>query len=124
MNKLQKFDYKQVAVLREGRPDIPEFQPGDNLCVHVKIREGKRERIQKFEGICIARRNAGLHSSFTVRKIFNGFPIERVFPLHSPVIELIERTRQGVVRRAKLYYLRNLSGKKARVREKVRHRPA
>ena len=101
------------------RSDFPDFGAGDTLAVHVKVREGDRERVQVFEGVCIARRNRGFDSSFTVRKISNGEGVERVFPLHSRNIEKIEVKRRGDVRRAKLYYLRDLSGKAARIKEKL-----
>lgn len=101
------------------RSDIPTFSPGDTLAVHVRVREGDRERIQIFEGLCIARRNRGFDSSFTVRKISNGEGVERVFPLHSKMIDKVEVKRRGDVRRAKLYYLRDLSGKAARIKEKL-----
>ncbi len=124
MNILQKFEERQKEKLCTGRPDIPVFGPGDLLNVYVKIREGDRERVQRFEGVCIARRNAGLHSSFTVRRVTSGFGVERVFPIYSPIIDRIENMRRGKVRRAKLYYLRELTGKKARIRERVQPRPA
>ncbi|MCE5393475.1 MAG: 50S ribosomal protein L19 [Acidithiobacillus sp.] len=98
---------------------IPDFLPGDTVAVHVKVKEGERERVQIFEGLCIARRNRGLHSSFTVRKISSGEGVERVFPVHSPLLAKVEVKRRGDVRRAKLYYLRELSGKAARIREKL-----
>ena len=98
---------------------IPEFRPGDTLRVNVRIKEGERERVQAYEGVCIARAGAGVHESFTVRKISFGEGVERIFPLLSPMIESIEVKRRGVVRRAKLYYLRDLSGKAARIEEKV-----
>ena len=97
---------------------IPEFRPGDTLKVHVKIKEGTRERIQVFEGIVIARQHGGLDETVTVRKISNGIGVERIFPLHCPSIDKIEVIRLGKVRRAKLYYLRNLSGKAARIKER------
>lgn len=115
MNILQKFEKAQVE--RLTRSD-PAFRPGDTVCVHVKISEGDRSRIQKFEGVCIARRNAGLNSSFTVRHTLASFGVERVFPLYSPLVTKIELARRGRVRRAKLYYLRHLSGKKARIAER------
>ena len=96
----------------------PEFRPGDTLRVHVKIKEGARERIQVFEGIVIARQHGGLDETFTVRKISNGVGVERIFPLHCPSIEKIEVQRRGKVRRAKLYYQRKLSGKAARIKER------
>src|SRR3989338_8220646 len=98
---------------------VPEFAPGDTVAVHVKVQEGERERLQAFEGMVIARRNRGYNSSFTVRKVSYGEGVERVFPLYSPSIAKIEVMRKGDVRRAKLYYLRQLAGKAARVREKV-----
>lgn len=98
---------------------IPDFAPGDTVVVHVKVREGTRERLQAFEGLVIARRNRGANSSFTVRKISYGEGVERVFPLYSPIVAKIELKRRGRVRRAKLYYLRKLTGKAARIREKI-----
>lgn len=100
------------------RSDIPDFAPGDTVRVHVKIKEGDKERLQAFEGVVIARKHGGLRETFTVRKISFGTGVERIFPLHSPVIDHIEVVRRGDVRRAKLYYLRKLRGKKARIREK------
>ena len=99
--------------------DIPEFAPGDTLVVNVKVKEGNRERLQAFEGVCIAIRNRGLNSAFTVRKISHGTGVERVFQTHSPLIESIKVKRRGDVRRAKLYYLRGREGKSARIREKL-----
>jgi large subunit ribosomal protein L19 len=99
------------------RNDIPPFRPGDTLRVHVKVVEGQRERIQVFEGVVIRRRGTGVGESFTVRKISNGVGVERTFPLHSPKIDKIEVVRRGKVRRAKLYYLRKLRGKAARIKE-------
>lgn len=99
------------------RKDIPDFRPGDTVRVHVKVREGQRERIQVFEGVVIRRRGSGISETYTVRKISYGVGVERTFPVHSPKIEKIERTRRGKVRRAKLYYLRGLSGKAARIKE-------
>ncbi len=98
--------------------NIPAFQPGDTVRVKVKVVEGTRERLQAYEGVCIARRNAGINSSFTVRKISYGEGVERVFPLYSPRIATIERVRTGAVRRAKLYYLRGRRGKSARIAER------
>jgi large subunit ribosomal protein L19 len=115
MNVLEKFEKDQLT---KRNAKVPEFRPGDTLIVNVKIVEGERERVQAFEGVCIARRNRGLNSSFTVRKISYGEGVERVFPLHSPQIESIEVVRRGNVRRAKLYYLRGRTGKKARIAEK------
>ena len=99
------------------RSDVPPFRPGDTLRVHVRVREGDKERSQVFEGICIARKHGGLRETFTVRKISNGVGVERIFPLHAPTIAKIEVVRRGRVRRAKLYYLRHRTGKAARVEE-------
>ncbi len=101
------------------KKDIPEFNPGDTVVVKVRVKEGNRERLQAFEGVVIAKRNRGLNSAFTVRKISYGEGVERVFQTHSPLISSIEVKRRGEVRRAKLYYLRNLTGKAARIKEKV-----
>ena len=103
---------------------MPEFRPGDTIKVNVKVIEGTRERVQAFEGVCIARRNRGLNSSFTVRKISYGEGVERVFPLYSPRIDSIDVVRRGRVRRAKLYYLRGRTGKSARILERRDDRPA
>ncbi|MBR1486388.1 MAG: 50S ribosomal protein L19 [Synergistaceae bacterium] len=100
---------------------LPEFRPGDTLRVHVKIKEGTRERIQVFEGIVIAKQHGGLDETFTVRKISNGVGVERIFPVHCPSIDKVEVTRKGKVRRAKLYYLRKLSGKAARIKERRKY---
>ncbi|HHZ20846.1 MAG TPA: 50S ribosomal protein L19 [Firmicutes bacterium] len=100
------------------RSDIPEFAPGDVVKVYVKVKEGNRERLQVFEGVVLRRSNGGLNETFTVRKISGGIGVERTFPIHSPMIDRIERVRQGKVRRAKLYYLRGLSGKAARIEER------
>jgi large subunit ribosomal protein L19 len=118
MNLLQKIEAQQVDKLKTTAK-IAEFGIGDTVCVNVKVVEGTRERIQAYEGICIARRNAGLNSAFTVRKISYGEGVERVFPLYSPRIESVELVRRGNVRRSKLYYLRNLRGKAARITEKT-----
>ena len=99
------------------RTDIPEFRPGDNVKVHALIVEGERERVQIFEGLVIKRRGAGISETYTVRKISNGVGVERTFPVHSPRVAKIEVTRRGRVRRAKLYYIRSLAGKAARIRE-------
>ena len=110
---------KMSDVQREGlRTDLPDFLPGDTVRVQVRVREGEKERLQAFEGVCIGRRGAGISETFTVRKISAGVGVERIFPLHSPSIASIDLVRRGRVRRAKLYYLRNLSGKAARIREK------
>lgn len=100
------------------RDDIPDFAPGDTLRVLYRVREGDKERIQAFEGVCIARRGGGIGETFTVRKISSGIGVERVFPLHAPTVKGVEMVRRGRVRRAKLYYLRNLRGKAARIRER------
>jgi large subunit ribosomal protein L19 len=108
-----------ASVAREGlRTDHPNFRPGDTIRVVVRVREGDKERLQAFEGTCVARRGAGINETFTVRKVSASVGVERIFPLHSPIIASIELVRQGRVRRAKLYYLRRLSGKAARIREK------
>ncbi len=101
------------------RTDIPAFGPGDTVRVQVRVVEGDKERLQAYEGVVIAKRNRGLHSAFTVRKISNGEGVERVFQTHSPIISSVEVTRRGKVRRAKLYYLRKLTGKAARIKEKL-----
>lgn len=123
MNILQTIEAEEKARLIEKRA-IPDFQPGDTLRVMVKIKEGERERIQAFEGVCIARAGGGINENFTVRKISFGEGVERVFPLMSPNIDAIEVKRRGVVRRAKLYYLRDRRGKSARIAEKQTVRPA
>ncbi len=102
----------------QTRDDIPDFAPGDTVRVNYRVREGQKERIQAFEGVCISRRGAGVNASFTVRKISSGIGVERIFPLHSPSIRDMQVVRRGRVRRAKLYYLRGLRGKAARIREK------
>ena len=121
MDIIQEVEKEQLAKLTGGR-QIPEFRPGDTIRVNVKVVEGSRERIQAFEGVCIARRNAGLNSAFTVRKISYGEGVERVFPLYSPRVEGIEVVRRGSVRRAKLYYLRGRRGKSARIAEETGQR--
>ncbi|MEO3433393.1 50S ribosomal protein L19 [Inquilinus sp. CAU 1745] len=123
MNIIQQLEADQATQLAEARP-IPEFGPGDTVRVNVKVVEGTRERVQAYEGVCIARKNAGLNSSFTVRKISYGEGVERVFPLFSPRIDSIDVVRRGAVRRAKLYYLRGRRGKSARIAEKRDTRPA
>lgn len=100
------------------KQNLPNFHPGDTVRVHVKVKEGNRERIQVFEGIVIKRRGGGLRENFTVRRVSYGVGVERIFPVHSPSIEKIEVVRRGLVRRAKLYYLRKLTGKAARIKEK------
>jgi large subunit ribosomal protein L19 len=119
MNVVQKLEQEQIDKLVAERP-VPDFRPGDTVKVSVKVVEGDRERVQAFEGVCIARRNAGINSSFTLRKISYGEGVERVFPLYSPRLTAIEVVRQGAVRRAKLYYLRGRTGKAARIAEKSR----
>ena len=99
--------------------DLPEFAPGDTVIVQVKVKEGERERLQAFEGVVIAKRNRGLNSSFTVRKVSHGEGVERVFQTYSPLVDSVELKRRGDVRRAKLYYLRGRTGKKARIKEKI-----
>jgi large subunit ribosomal protein L19 len=116
MNIIEKLEQDQISTLTEGKT-IPEFGPGDTLKVDVKVIEGERERVQAFEGVCIARVSRGINSSFTVRKISYGEGVERVFPLYSPNVDKITVLRKGRVRRAKLYYLRELRGKKARIAE-------
>jgi large subunit ribosomal protein L19 len=117
MNIIQKHEQEKIAALTEGKT-IPEFGAGDTLRVDVKVVEGERERIQAFEGVCIARANKGISSNFTVRKISYGEGVERVFPLFGPTVDSITVVRRGKVRRAKLYYLRGRRGKSARIVEK------
>ena len=119
MNIIEQFERDQIKSLVKGKK-IPQFHPGDTIRVNVKVREGTRERVQGFEGVCIAKKNRGLSSSFTVRKISFGEGVERVFPIFSPTIDSISVIRTGQVRRAKLYYLRDLTGKKARIVERIR----
>lgn len=114
MNIIENFEKEQMAKLTEGK-NLPNFKPGDTLKVHTKVKEGDRERIQVYEGVCIARKNDGLNSSFTVRKISFGEGVERVFPLYSPNVAKIEVSRIGKIRRAKLYFLRALRGRSARI---------
>jgi large subunit ribosomal protein L19 len=118
MNILDTLGQAQMEKVIAERP-VPRFEPGDTLKVHVKVQEGNRERIQVYEGLCIGRKNDGINSSFTVRKISFGEGVERVFPLYSPGIWEIEVVRKGIVRRAKLYYLRDLRGKASRIAEDV-----
>lgn len=118
MTMIEELEKEEAARLTAGRR-IPSFSPGDTLRVNVRIREGDRERIQAFEGVCIARSGGGLQESFTVRKISFGEGVERVFPVLSPMIESIEVKRRGAVRRAKLYYLRDRRGKSARIAERT-----
>jgi large subunit ribosomal protein L19 len=122
MNLIQQLEAEAIEQAVQGRP-IPEFRPGDTVRIGVRVVEGERTRVQNFEGVCIARANRGLGSSFTVRKISFGEGVERVFPLYSPNIESIEVVRRGAVRRAKLYYLRGRTGKAARIAERRDTRP-
>jgi len=122
MNLLQKFEDRQLQA-RKSDYDVPEFAPGDSVRVNVKVIEGTRERVQAFEGVCIAVKQAGINSSFTIRKISYGEGVERVFPMHSPRIDSIDVVRKGRVRRAKLYYLRELTGRAARISEKLDKKP-
>jgi large subunit ribosomal protein L19 len=114
---IKTLEREEIARVSEGKK-LPDFAPGDTLRVNVKIAEGDRERIQAFEGLCIARSGAGVNENFTVRKLSFGEGVERVFPVHSPVLDSIEVRRKGKVRRAKLYYLRGRTGKRARIAEK------
>ncbi|NJC06146.1 large subunit ribosomal protein L19 [Sphingomonas kaistensis] len=123
MNLIQTLEREQIDELTAKRA-IPEFRPGDTLRVGVRVVEGERTRVQNYEGVCIARSNKGIGSNFTVRKISFGEGVERVFPLYSPSIEEIAVVRRGVVRRAKLYYLRGRTGKSARIAERRDPRPA
>lgn len=119
MNIIEQLEKEHIEELGK---DVPEFAPGDTVRVNVKVREGQRERLQAFEGVCIARSGGGLHESFTVRKISFGEGVERVFPIYSPLVDSINVVRRGKVRRAKLYYLRERRGKSARIAEKVDRR--
>ncbi len=112
-------DTLNLVTANQLRTDLPEFQSGDTVAVHVKIKEGEKERIQLFQGTVIQIKGTGTNKSFTVRKISNGVGVERIFPMHSPVIEKIENVRLGRVRRSRIYYLRDLSGKAARIKEKA-----
>ena len=123
MNLIQTLEAEQIAKFKESKT-IPEFRPGDTLRVGVRVVEGERTRVQAYEGVCIARANRGMGSSFTVRKISFGEGVERVFPLYSPNVESIDVVRKGVVRRAKLYYLRGRRGKSARIAERRDNKPA
>ncbi len=110
---IQELDQEQI------KTDVPEFAPGDTVVVQVKVKEGNRERLQAFEGVVIAKRNRGVNSAFTVRKISHGVGVERTFQLHSPLVDSLEVKRRGDVRQAKLYYLRELTGRAARIKEKL-----
>jgi len=117
MNLIQELEKEQMAKLAADK-EIPDFQPGDTVLVNVKVKEADKTRIQAYEGVCIGRSGSGLNENFTVRKISYGEGVERVFPLYSPMIDSIKVVRRGKVRRAKLYYLRGLRGKKARIVER------
>ena len=121
MNLIQTIEKEEIARVTAGKP-IPPFSPGDTVIVNVRIKEGERSRVQAYEGVCIARSGGGIQESFTVRKISYGEGVERVFPVYSPNIDSIEVIRRGKVRRAKLYYLRELRGKKARITERTERR--
>jgi large subunit ribosomal protein L19 len=110
-------DILQEATRSQIREDLPDFAPGDTLRVNVRVREGDKERLQAFEGVCIARKGGGISETFTVRKVSSGVGVERIFPIHSPSVDSIAIVRRGRVRRAKLYYLRNRRGKSARIKE-------
>ena len=116
MNIIETLEQEQIARLAK---DVPEFAPGDTVIVNVKVKEGERSRVQAYEGVCIARSGGGLNESFTVRKISYGEGVERVFPIHSPMIDSVKVVRRGKVRRAKLYYLRDRRGKSARIAERT-----
>ena len=120
MNLLKQIEQEQIEKLTANK-EIPEFGPGDTIIVNVKVVEGERSRLQAYEGVCIARAGSGINQSFTVRKISYGEGVERVFPLYAPMVDCIKVVRRGKVRRAKLYYLRGLRGKKARITEKQEH---
>ena len=120
MNLIQQLEKEQFDKLAAAK-EIPDFAPGDTVIVNVKVVEGERSRVQAYEGVCIARAGGGINQSFTVRKISYGEGVERVFPLYAPMIDSIKLVRRGKVRRAKLYYLRNLRGKSARIAEGTHH---
>jgi large subunit ribosomal protein L19 len=120
VNLLKQIETEQVAKLSAGK-EIPDFRPGDTVVVNVKVVEGERSRVQAYEGVCIGRAGGGVNENFTVRKISYGEGVERVFPLYSPMIDSIKIVRRGKVRRAKLYYLRGLRGKSARISERQEH---
>jgi large subunit ribosomal protein L19 len=112
-------DMLELVGAEQVKADVPEFDPGDDIAVHFKVVEGDKQRIQVFRGLCIQRRGNGINKTFTVRKISGGVGVERIFPLYSPLIQKIERTRKGRVRRAKLFYLRQLRGKAAKIEENI-----
>jgi large subunit ribosomal protein L19 len=114
----KKMDIIEMLEKEQMRVDIPDFRPGDTVRVHARIREGEKERIQVFEGVVIRKRNGGTGATFTVRKVSYGIGVEKVFPIHSPLIDRVDVVRRGRVRRGRLYYLRNLRGKAARIKEK------
>jgi large subunit ribosomal protein L19 len=120
MNLLKQIEQEQITKLTAGK-EIPDFAPGDTVIVNVKVVEGERSRVQAYEGVCIGRAGGGLNENFTVRKISYGEGVERVFPLYSPMVDSIKLVRRGKVRRAKLYYLRGLRGKRARISERQEH---
>ncbi|MXO61919.1 50S ribosomal protein L19 [Qipengyuania oceanensis] len=122
MNLIQQLEAEAIEQLAEGK-EIPDFRPGDTVRVGVKVIEGTRERVQNFEGVCIARSNRSINSNFTVRKLSFGEGVERVFPLYSPIVDSITVVRRGIVRRAKLYYLRGRTGKRARIAERRENAP-
>jgi len=113
-------DLMEVVEATQLRDDVPEFDAGDTVNVHLRVVEGEKERIQQFEGVCLARRGSGPNETFTVRKVSEGVGVERIFPIHSPRVAKIEVVRRGVVNRSKLFYLRGLSGKEARIQERLR----
>lgn len=113
-----------IETQKEWMKEIPPFRAGDTVRVNVRVKEGDKERLQAFEGVCIARRGAGVSETFTVRKVSNGVGVERIFPVHSPMLESITVVRRGAVRRAKLYYLRDVTGKAARIKERKVVRPS
>ena len=123
MNLIQQLEQEEITRLTENKT-IPAFAPGDTVVVHVKVKEGTRERLQAYEGVVISKRNRGLNSNFIVRKISSGEGVERTFQTYSPLVEKIEVKRRGDVRRAKLYYLRERSGKSARIKEKLNYKAA
>ena len=124
MNLIEQLEQEEIARLTEGGKVIPEFAPGDTVIVQVKVKEGTRERLQAYEGVVIAKRNRGLNSAFIVRKISSGEGVERTFQTYSPLVAGVEVKRRGDVRRAKLYYLRQRSGKSARIKEKLDYKAA
>ena len=113
-------DLMEVVEATQLRDDVPEFDAGDTVNVHLRVVEGEKERIQQFEGVCLARRGSGPNETFTVRKVSEGVGVERIFPIHSPRVAKIDVVRRGVVNRSKLFYLRGLSGKEARIQERLR----